>query len=373
MQYFTSAHVMITSQCNLRCPYCYIHKQNKTISKPMIKSIVNYLIKSAKVLNQPKIGLTMFGGEPTLYPDLCEYALLYAVNECRKNNLKLHYRIITNGMRFDEEVQHFLYVWRTLMNGNMDVLVSLDGQPDIQRINRIPAADANFDSGTQMEENLDKMRDWCFENDLAYGKIFRTHSMLTKKSLPYLFETFKYFTEKGLRSSPQLIVEEPWDETDVAIYDEQFGKIFDYIVQRNPQMLKSQLFGYTGPQKGFVESQSPFHCAHPGQVRAITPEGAVYTCHRALYNFDNCIVGHLDEHGNYTSNEENLQKYLAIQPCEQCQECQNPACKVCRNYYVDGTNYGDLRVKIDVYCKLMEIDKKYSKKAQDYLKLHNML
>lgn len=373
MQYFTSAHLMITSQCNLRCPYCYIHKQNKTITKPMIRAVVNYLIKSAKVLNQPKIGLTMFGGEPTLYPDLCTYALLYAVNECRANNLKLHYRIITNGMRFDDEVQNFLYTWRTIMNGNMDVLVSLDGQPDIQRINRIPAAGANFDSGDQMVKNLNAMRDWCFENNLPFGKIFRTHSMLTKQSLPHLFETYKYFTDQGLRTSPQLIVEEPWTDEDIQIYDNEMNKIFNYVVSKNPKMLKTQLFGYNGPQQGFIEKQSPFHCAHPNQVRAVTPEGDVYTCHRALYNFDNCIVGHIDENGNYTPNDENLQQFLAIQPCDKCQDCQNPACKVCRNYYVDGENYGNLRVEIDVYCKLMEIDKKYSKLAQDYLQHHKML
>lgn len=62
-----------------------------------------------------------------------------------------------------------------------------------------------------------------------------------------------------------------------------------------------------------------------------------------------------------------------MQLCDKCQECQNPACKVCRNYYVDGTNYGNLRVQIDTYCKMMEIDKKYSKMAQEYLKAHNML
>ena len=55
-------------------------------------------------------------------------------------------------------------------------------------------------------------------------------------------------------------------------------------------MLKSQLFGYSGPHKGFIAKQSPFHCAHPRQVRAVTPDGDVYTCHRALYNFDNCIL-----------------------------------------------------------------------------------
>lgn len=343
------------------------------MSKKMIKATIDYLIKSAKVLNRQQIGLTMFGGEPTLYPDLCEYALLYAVNACRQNHLKLKYRIITNGMRFDDEVKRFLYLWHTVTNGNMDVLVSLDGMPDIQRINRIPAPGTNFDSGEQMVTNINAMRDWCFENDFTFGKIFRTHSMLTKQSLPHLFETFKYFTEQGLKSSPQLIVEEPWTDEDIAIYDEEMGKIFAYVRSKMPTALKSGLFGYAGPQKGFVEKQSPFHCAHPGQVRAVTPDGDVYTCHRALYNFDNCIVGHINENGEYTPNEENLQNYLNIQPCDKCQECQNPACKVCRNYYVDGTNYGNLRVQIDTYCKMMEIDKKYSKMAQEYLKAHNML
>lgn len=373
MQYFTSAHLVLTTQCNLRCPYCYIHKQNKVMSKAMIRSSIDYLIKSAKVLNQQGIKLTMFGGEPTLYPELCTYALLYAVNQCRKNQLKLNYRIISNGMRFDEKVQDFLYTWRTIMNGNMDILLSLDGQPEVQRVNRVPAAGANFDSGDMMEENLTKMRDWCFENELTFNKIFRTHSMLTPDSLPHLFETYKYFTDQGLRVSPQLVVEVPWTEKDIEIYNQQLGQVFDYIKEKTPMMLKSSMFGYQGPQKGFVEKQNLFHCAHPRQARAITPDGDVYTCHRAIYNFDNCIIGHLDENGNYTHNEENLKNYLAIQPCDKCQECQSPTCKLCRNYYVDGTNYGELRVNPDIYCKLIEIERKYSQMAQDYLKERKML
>ena len=374
MQYFTSAHLVLTTQCNLRCPYCYIHKYNKVMTKPMIKSVIDYLIKSAKVLNQQGIRLTMFGGEPTLYPELCEYALLYATNQCRKTQLKLHYRIITNGMRFDERIQNFFYLWRTITNGNMDVLVSLDGKPEVQRINRIPAADANFDSGDMMEENLSKMRDWCFENDLTFNRIFRTHNMLTKTSLPYLFETYKYFIEQGLSASPQLVVEEPWSEEDIAIYDSQMNQLFEYIKVKNPQLFKTQFFGYMGPKRGFEAPQNPFHCAHPGQARAVTPDGDVYTCHRAIYNFDTCIIGHIDENGNYTHNADNLKNYMNVKPCDKCQGCESAgSCHVCRNYYVDGNNFGEPWTEIDIYCKLMEVEKKYSLMAQEYLKEHNML
>ena len=373
MQYFTGAHLLLTTQCNLRCPYCYIHKQDKIMSKPMIRAVIDHLIISAQKLNKPNIRLTMFGGEPTLYPELCEYALLYAVNQCKKYKLKLNYRFITNGMCFDESVQKFFYLWKTIMHDNIDIMLSLDGMPEIQRINRIPAANADFDSGIMMEENLKKMRQWCKDNDLNFHRTFRVHSMITKKTLPHLYDTYLYFTEAGMRNFPQLVVEEPWTEEDIQIYEQQMSKIFTYVKTKNPKLFKTQMFGYGGPQKGFTEFKSPFHCGHPHQVRAVTPDGDVYTCHRAVYNFDNCMIGHFDENGTYTFNEENLKNYLAVQPCEKCEECQSPSCRVCRNYYVDGTNYGELRVNIDIYCKLIEIEKKYSLMAQEYLKEHNML
>ena len=100
-------------------------------------------------------------------------------------------------------------------------------------------------------------------------------------------------------------------------------QLFEYIKTKNPQLLKTQFFGYMGPKRGFEAPQNPFHCAHPGQARAVTPDGDVYTCHRAIYNFDTCIIGHIDENGNYTHNADNLKNYMNVKPCNKCQGCES--------------------------------------------------
>ena len=368
---YTAAYLMVTSNCNLRCPYCYLHKKSEVMSKSMIENSINLLIHNAKIQNKQEIKVTFFGGEPTLYPDLCKYALLYTVNQCKINGLKPKFSMITNGMRFDEAVQDFLLTWHSLM-GSFSIQLSYDGFPEIQRINRIAFNNA-FDSGAKMIENITKMKEFCQKYNINFSKSFHVHSVISKKSMPYMFEIYKYFENLGLAEIFGLVVEDEWTLEDVKIYDEQFDKIFNYLKETNPSKLKSKIFGYNTRNKKFIQKTSPFRCGGGRTLCAITPLGDIYTCHRAAYNSTDCILGHVNEDGSFTTNEENQIKYNSIQLPEKCQSCNNSSCRVCKSFFVNPDHYGVALLNFDVYCKLADVEKKYSNLAQEYLKEHNMI
>lgn len=361
---FNATYLMLTSQCNLRCPYCYLHKQNDIMTKEMIENSIHFLIDNAKKSNKEHISITFFGGEPTLYPELCEYTLLYAVNQCKLYGLKTRFSMITNGMRFDEEVQKFLLMWYTI-TGSISVQLSYDGIPTVQRFNRI-AYQNQFDSGTMMENNIQKIKDFCKAYNINFNKSFRTHSVVTKKSLPYMAETYKYFHKLGLSGGFGLLVEEQWDDNDIIEYDNQLNQIYNYIKETNPKALKSKMFGYNRQKQQFMESLPPLRCGSMKSLCSITPTGTIYTCHRAAYNNIDCIVGQIHKDGSYTFNNDNINNYRNISMDAKCKTCKNTSCRVCKYFYIDNNDYGKLSLDLNIYCKMVEIETKYSKLAQQY-------
>lgn len=80
----------ITRKCNLNCIHCAKgHSQNITITKEIIDKTFDTL-QNNKILS-----VEMFGGEPTLEPEMVEYI----VDEIIKRKIKIeHFKIQTNGL-----------------------------------------------------------------------------------------------------------------------------------------------------------------------------------------------------------------------------------------------------------------------------------
>ena len=53
--------VLLTNQCNCKCPYCFEDRDTKQMSLDTAKDVLNYLHKS-----DTSVGFTFFGGEPML-------------------------------------------------------------------------------------------------------------------------------------------------------------------------------------------------------------------------------------------------------------------------------------------------------------------
>lgn len=110
----------LTTRCNLQCVYCY----HDTIKHPMDMSLT--VVDAALQLAEGQdasFHLQLTGGEPTLVPELLEYAVRQARGQRRPCTIGVQ----TNGTALTKELA------RLFLNYKVQVGVSLDGPPVIHQ------------------------------------------------------------------------------------------------------------------------------------------------------------------------------------------------------------------------------------------------
>ena len=114
--------IIITTNCNLNCIYCYIGDQKKLV-------ITKYIIDKGLSLIPNKtapLHIQITGGEPTLYPELIEYT-------CK--NIKKHLPMATIGIQTNATLLDSSIV-KIFKKFNLQVGVSLDGPGEVHNILR---------------------------------------------------------------------------------------------------------------------------------------------------------------------------------------------------------------------------------------------
>ncbi|HPO11275.1 MAG TPA: radical SAM protein [bacterium] len=110
----------ITNRCNLRCPYCYIHKDDiSDMSDEVIYGAINNLLEEALEFGIKIVRIKFSGGEPMLR----FYKIKEVVEFYRNNNrgIDIHYAIITNGTIISKEIVDFI------KKEKIEVSISMDG------------------------------------------------------------------------------------------------------------------------------------------------------------------------------------------------------------------------------------------------------
>lgn len=376
--YFTNAHFLLTEECNLRCEYCYVRKKPKNMTSEVARKGVDFLINGAMKNNDHQILITFFGGEPTLRVDLMNEIFDYAISQCDKLYLEKNYRIkpgfdlITNAMNFSESVQKFLLKWRAY-SGSIHVQLSLDGNPDVQRSNR-PANNNAFDSGARMVDNLTKIQAFCEEHNIALGQEVYVHSVISKKSMPNLFDTYTYFTNFGFPGIWHcLVLEDDWDDNDVKLYDEQLGKIFDYCVENEKYDWLKFNKSFLNISQGKSLTQT---CTAGRTLCAITPDGKIFPCHRFYEACPDDVLGYLDKDGHFWVDKTKKEYFESLTSDsyigeKKCSECNIQGCYRCIGANAEHNILPNLCFA--KYCKMARVEANYQAKTLDFLKEKGML
>lgn len=128
--------VIPTWQCELRCNYCYIPKQDgRVMPRATLERAVNLLLSS----EQDALTLQFFGGEAMLEWELVRHAIEWGGEQARRRGKTLDFVLSSNGWSLDAEK----LAW--LAGHPVKLELSLDGAPDAQRMGR-PARRAGEDS-----------------------------------------------------------------------------------------------------------------------------------------------------------------------------------------------------------------------------------
>lgn len=346
----TSCSLILTEGCNLNCTYCFEKdKDHKAImTKEIARQSVDFLVKEALTTSEKHFHMTYFGGEPLLNMPVIRDSFDYAVEQAKLNDLKFDCMIITNATIYNEEVESFMIHWYNTL-GEIRLQLSIDGIPSIQDINRVTHAGAG--SSKQVEETVAKFVN-LFKTHHIPMHNFSVHSVLTKQSMPYVVDSYKYFKSLGIDNIWNMpLHEEEWEDQDVEEFKTQLTQITEFIYDECIKAKNDMAFNqYASISRCNLERPDK-PCAAGCNFITITHDGQFYPCHHFYFADKELRLGSLEE------GVQDDQRMLFVDYSsanlfgdKSCESCANKRCYTCiaANYAANG----NMLIGFPGYCKL---------------------
>lgn len=350
----TSCYFILTENCNLRCTYCFernTREVDKYMSKETAFKTIDYLFKNAQLRKDAKqcestsdsqanscncrpisVGITFFGGEPLLCPELMIDILHYGQAKEEETGIPVTFSLITNGTLYNEKIEAFLEEWYKIKKV-VDIQLSIDGPPHIQNLNR-PCANPCVRSSDLAEQAISKYKDFFMKHKIPQQKL-HIHCVISKASLPHIFDSHLYFTEKlNILYKFAWVIEDDWDENDIAILDAETTKIMHHMEKYT---MNKERF----PFKTFDRCSG---CASGRTLICVDTNGDIYPCHRFFfYSAKRADM----KYGNiYNEQPINLELYQKFTSIDESKMSDKP-CQVCVAVNYEYTN--DLHKRIHDY------------------------
>ncbi|MBM7773245.1 uncharacterized protein JOD54_003449 [Actinokineospora baliensis] len=116
-----TAWLHVTNKCNLRCPYCYVHKSEEAMDDDVAKDSVDALVASAKRHGFRSLRLKYAGGEASMNAAVLLHLHDHATALCRDAGLGLSAVLLSNGVALNGALVS------ALRTRDIRVMISLDG------------------------------------------------------------------------------------------------------------------------------------------------------------------------------------------------------------------------------------------------------
>lgn len=329
-----------SSNCNLRCKYCFYHSiaENRDTKSYGIMDIDTLEILVEKALEYADMACTFAfqGGEPTLaglefFEKLIEFQSKY-----NKKGVKIHNTIQTNGMVIDDRWAQYLH------DNNFLVGLSLDGTKDLHDLNRVdPSNKGTFNTIMKTVDLFNKYK-------VEYNILFVVNSALARHASK-VYNFFKKNDFKYIQFIPCLdpLEEEPGGYP-YSLTPDRFTTflktLFDawYDDIKKGDMVSIRYFDNL---VGMVMGYPPENCGMSGLCQCqfvVEADGGVYPCD--FYVIDRWYLGNLREKGLDEIRESGVAKEFVevstyIDP--KCRECKwlnicRGGCRRNREPFIDG-------------------------------------
>ncbi|MCC2678292.1 MAG: radical protein [Pseudobdellovibrio sp.] len=143
-----SITINVNQICNLKCAYCAAGGDG-TYGEPLTQISIEKTLPQIKFFidrlpHNAKFSITFVGGEPLLHPFAVKAIYDYAVELCKKKNVRFSISIVTNGTLITPEVA------KLLKQMQIHITISLDG---VKEINDVVRPSKNKSSSTEATLN----------------------------------------------------------------------------------------------------------------------------------------------------------------------------------------------------------------------------
>jgi len=314
--------LVLTSDCNLRCTYCYAnfgmygYREKNIMSEKSLERTIDYFTKKFKKIN----AIQFFGGEPTLCENQIKYVVeKFAILKEQKNiDYTPSYGLVTNGVRISEQLMEIFKKY------NFVITLSVDGPRQIHdSVRRDLAKRGSFDI---IKNNYEKMKKIGIEKIAIESTYTNEHVKQGVSLVDVVNFCADHFGDNTPHVVPVAIDEE--NELSLAKSLQQFET---YLVELVNYTFKTLLEGRKVKstaivagliQKIILKQHSKVICPAGGSTLSVSNDMTIQPCFMYTSE-DSTAFGNLDSSGDellekaYTFNEKiNNKRHVA-----KCQEC----------------------------------------------------
>lgn len=278
-----------SSNCNLKCKYCFYRSiaENRSVASygMMQTSTLEVLVKKALEFADDSCTFAFQGGEPTLsglgfFAKLTEYE-----NRYNAKKVDIHNALQTNGTLIDEEWAKFLR-----RNGFL-VGISLDGPRDIHNANRVDAfGKGSFARVMKTTELFNR-----------YGVEYNILSVVNSYMAGHAGYVYNFFKKRGFKFLQFIPCLDPLEEIPgghefslspqkyAVFLKELFDLWYQDLLLGEPVSIR-----YFDNLLGIILGYPPEECGMIGQCRCqlvVEADGGVYPCD--FYVTDEWRIGNI--------------------------------------------------------------------------------
>ncbi len=284
-----SMMLLVAQGCNLKCTYCYEvsndwHSPGTRMTANDAEEAVDEFFRRAGP--RPDLSITFFGGEPLLNFEVIRSTVAYANTEAARLGKNVGFTITTNATRFSEEVMDFL------VEHEFSVMVSMDGDQESHDAYRVDLAGKG--THAKVEQSVKKL---LAKQNAAGVRPLQIRATLARENLDgeragNYFESLgnarimigsnhgTAFSKRGADITEDQLVGKSREE------DERVVELVEQAVRGEdwprwvayPSMLKEI---HEAIARQPVPARAvPKLCGVGRNMRAVTPKGEVFPCHR---------------------------------------------------------------------------------------------
>lgn len=342
MKYFNMLIKPASSNCNLRCRYCFYadvtdHRSCANygvMSAATVNSLINCVFEHFKNENVT-ITFAFQGGEPTCAG--LEYFINFVecVNKIKKEQDVIHYSLQTNGTLLNEEWMKFL------VDNKFLVGISLDGYQ--KNHNKLRKDSQNRDTYELIINNINLLQ--------KYGIAYNILSVLTSELSRHPRELYDFY-KKNRFQYLQIIPCLPrlnniYDEyalkpKEFALFYKKFFDLWyeDYI---HGYSMNITFFDNIIPLFAGIPSQQCGYLGYCSPQFVVEADGSVYPCD--FYVLDQYKIGNINSDSIASLSKSSILNNFIEEPHRKCKECE--ACRyinICHgqckrlniNYFTDS-------------------------------------
>jgi uncharacterized protein len=302
----TKLELLVTTDCNLRCYYCWVDKRPERMPLDIARSAVDFLIRESRDCSS--VHITLFGGEPLLELGLIRELVPYAEQRASEAGKTLSWSLTTNGTQLDDE--NILFA----IEHGINYLISLDGVKDAHdRFRVFPGGKGSF------ERVLDGLK--LYSRYQAWTGVRLT---VSPETVGQLAEGVRFLRAIGVK---QFIIapvnDYDWPDDSMAEFHDQWEQIVAIYskARRNHEPMRMTVFERS-LEEDATQRGGAWGCEAGRDKIAVTPDGSIFPCGKFVdAKLDGAYkLGSLDEGiVNYEARAELLDGRLSVRSaCLRC-------------------------------------------------------